>query len=138
MKLTNELLKGKKLVSSYGTLVFDSEGNLTEPDLTEEQIESFKGMKGYEVIEKGNKTTEKKSEPEGKVKEDEKATEEAEEEVEADSESDADSEDELDYDSMTLDELKAHSEKAELDVKGTGRKGAVLRKDLIKALKEAK
>lgn len=128
MKLSNEALKGKSIVSSHGTLVFDENGVLVEPELTEEQVKSFDGLKGYEIT----------STSDGKpVKEDNVAKEESDDKVapkEAEKE-ETEEEPEPDYDSLTIDELKAKAEELNLNVKGTGRKGSVLKKDYIKALK---
>lgn len=128
MKLSNEALKGKSIVSSHGTLVFDENGVLVEPELTEEQVKSFDGLKGYEIT----------STSDGKpVKEDNVAKEESVDKVapkEAEKE-ETEEEPEPDYDSLTIDELKAKAEELNLNVKGTGRKGSVLKKDYIKALK---
>lgn len=128
MKLSNESLKGKSIVSSHGTLVFDENGVLVEPELTEEQVKSFDGLKGYEIT----------STSDGKpVKEDNVAKEESDDKVapkEAEKE-ETEEEPELDYDSLTIDELKAKAEELNLNVKGTGRKGSVLKKDYLKALK---
>lgn len=128
MKLSNEALKGKSIVSSHGTLVFDENGVLVEPELTEEQVKSFDGLKGYEIT----------STSDGKpVKEDNVAKEESDDKVapkEAEKE-ETEEEPELDYDSLTIDELKAKAEELNLNVKGTGRKGSVLKKDYLKALK---
>lgn len=128
MKLSNEALKGKSIVSAHGTLVFDENGVLAEPELTEEQVKSFDGLKGYEIT----------STSDGKpVKEDNVAKEESDDKVapkEAEKE-ETEEEPEPDYDSLTIDELKAKAEELNLNVKGTGRKGSVLKKDYIKALK---
>lgn len=128
MKLSNEALKGKSIISSHGTLVFDENGVLVEPELTEEQVKSFDGLKGYEIT----------STSDGKpVKEDNVAKEESDDKVapkEAEKE-ETEEEPEPDYDSLTIDELKAKAEELNLNVKGTGRKGSVLKKDYIKALK---
>lgn len=128
MKLSNEALKGKSIVSSHGTLVFDENGVLVEPELTEEQVKLFDGLKGYEIT----------STSDGKpVKEDNVAKEESDDKVapkEAEKE-ETEEEPEPDYDSLTIDELKAKAEELNLNVKGTGRKGSVLKKDYIKALK---
>lgn len=128
MKLSNEALKGKSIVSSHGTLVFDENGVLVEPELTEEQVKSFDGLKGYEIT----------STSDGKpVKEDNVAKEESDDKVapkEAEKE-ETEEEPEPDYDSLTIDELKAKAEELNLNVKGTGRKGSVLKKDYVKALK---
>ena len=128
MKLSNEALKGKSIVSSHGTVVFDENGVLVEPELTEEQVKSFDGLKGYEIT----------STSDGKpVKEDNVAKEESDDKVapkEAEKE-ETEEEPEPDYDSLTIDELKAKAEELNLNVKGTGRKGSVLKKDYIKALK---
>ena len=128
MKLSNEALKGKSIVSSHGTLVFDENGVLVEPELTEEQVKSFDGLKGYEIT----------STSDGKpVKEDNVVKEENDDKVapkEAEKE-ETEEEQEPDYDSLTIDELKAKAEELNLNVNGTGRKGSVLKKDYIKALK---
>lgn len=128
MKLSNEALKGKSIVSAHGTLVFDENGVLVEPELTEEQVKSFDGLKGYEIT----------STSDGKpVKEDNVAKEESDDKVapkEAEKE-ETEEEPEPDYDSLTIDELKAKAEELNLNVKGTGRKGSVLKKDYLKALK---
>ena len=128
MKLSNEALKGKSIVSSHGTLVFDENGVLVEPELTEEQVKSFDGLKGYEITSTSDGKPVKednvaKGESDGKVAPKEAEKEETEEEPEPD------------YDSLTIDELKAKAEELNLNVKGTGRKGSVLKKDYIKALK---
>lgn len=126
MKLSNESLKGKSIVSSHGTLVFDENGVLVEPELTEEQVKSFDGLKGYEIT----------STSDGKpVKEDNVAKEESDDKVAPKEAEKEETEEEPDYDSLTIDELKAKAEELNLNVKGTGRKGSVLKKDYIKALK---
>ena len=126
MKLSNEALKGKSIVSSHGTLVFDENGVLVEPELTEEQVKSFDGLKGYEIT----------STSDGKpVKEDNVAKEESDDKVAPKEAEKEETEEEPDYDSLTIDELKAKAEELNLNVKGTGRKGSVLKKDYIKALK---
>ena len=142
MKLTNELLKDRNIVSAYGTLVFDGEGNLTEPDLTEEQVETFRGLKGYQITSTDDNEDNKQDNLADEVNDVETDTQTPEEEVEEDVKPELETEatePELDYNEMTLDELKAEAKKQGVtDVKGTGRKGVVLKKDLVKALNNLK
>lgn len=51
--------------------------------------------------------------------------------------SDDESEEETDYESQTKAELEKEAEKRDLDVKGTGADGAVLKDDLVKALRKS-
>lgn len=129
MKLSNEALKGKSIISSHGTLVFDENGVLVEPELTEEQVKSFDGLKGYEITSTSDGEPANEDNVDAEENDDKVAPKEAEKEEETEEEP------EPDYDNLTIDELKAKAEELSLNIKGTGRKGAVLKKDYIKALK---
>lgn len=129
MELRNERLKGKKIVTAHGTLVFDENGVLTEPKLTEEQVKSFEGLKGYQIGAESDNSEETNNTP----TESEEGEETKDEAVEV-AEDEENKEPSISYGDMTVDELKDEAYKRNLEVEGTGRKGSVLRKDLVKAL----
>lgn len=70
--LKNVKHANSKMVTSFGTLVFDEEGNVTEPKLTEEAIKALSEIKGFEIVggkkEAPKKETAKKEEKNEEVK----------------------------------------------------------------------
>lgn len=84
MKLKNTRFANGNLVTAYGTLKFDAEGFVIEPELSEENLKDLSSLKGFELVEAQKQSKEEvKAVKEESTKQEEKPAEEETEKPEA-------------------------------------------------------
>jgi hypothetical protein len=148
-KVRHNLARNSKANSKFGLLKFDAEGFLTEPDLTEEQIEEICEIPNFErVVEEDEERQEDGQEDQKDENADEDSSEEEEQQ-----EDEADEEDEVvdfeelikefaekegieleenSFDSLTVKQLKAFAFNHDIEIEKT-RKDEII-DEIVKAL----
>jgi hypothetical protein len=127
-KVRHNLFRNSKSQSKFGLLKFDEEGFVIEPDLDDEQIEeictipNFVKVEEEEQQEDGQEDDEKEDAGEDSKEEEKQEEPQADEDKEDVNEDDEDSEEdeeEVDFESMTVKELKAFAFENDIELEKT-------------------
>lgn len=124
-KIMNLRMKGKRLVTAFGLIQFDSDGVV---DLPEEQAEEFLKMKGFEPAEE-IKNPEQETTNESPVvnsSTEEENKQKNDEDKQEDENQDEPAEETPDFDKMTVPQLKKYAKEHDIDLMGANKKDEII------------
>ena len=124
-KIMNLRMKGKRLVTAFGLIQFDSNGVV---DLPEEQAEEFLKMKGFESAEE-TKNSEQETTNEPPVvnsSTEEENKQKNDEDKQEDENQDESAEETPDFDKMTVPQLKKYAKEHDIDLMGANKKDEII------------
>ena len=128
-KITNLRLKGKKLVTSYGTISFDANGVTDVPEELAKELLEIKGFEPEEETKDFGQKTEDKPQV-GNSSTDEETTQKNDESTQEDENQDepeeTSAEETPDFESLTVPQLKKYAKEHDIDLMGANKKDEII------------